>query len=280
LQLQDGKNHRRGAYEKIVGYIVVDYLNGGRNWGFLDTPPIIETVEPDRLNRANALFHETLRALVDQWIASGISEDETESPSSRFVRGLPNGYSESLFDILHDWLGRNMPRPALMNDGIIAMLEQRPNPFGLDVETYAREMAIFYLKELLESPARNRVERCRNPKCGKYFARKRKSKDQIKRGSYCGERELIGAAERTKLSRKRRKNQQLEVAAEAWARWNANNRHPDQASWVASQVNRKLPRLPTIQAKWVTQNKREIVDRTFRLIETEQSSPAQRESSE
>lgn len=260
MQILDGKNHRRGAYEKSVGERVVHYLNGGKHWGHLDFVP--DAHAPEAIEGANVLFLTTLQALVDQWIDSGIDPIEVEAPSRRYVRGLPEGYSVSLFDVLLGWLGRNMPKPALKNGGTIAIIDQRPNVNALDPETYAREMAILYLKELLESPALHRLNRCKNSECKKYFVRTRERKSEFKRGIYCGECELVGAAERTRLSRQRRKNQQLDVAAEAWLRWKESNRLPSQSTWVASQVNQKFPRLPGIKAKWVTQNKREILERT------------------
>jgi hypothetical protein len=154
---------------------------------------------PRRIARADAAFLTTLRALVDQWIDSGINEDGIERPSSRHVHPSPKGYQESLFDILLEWLGRNRPRPALMRDGKLGILDLRPNLHGLELDTYARESAIFYLSELLECPAPHRLARCKN--CRTYFARKRERKGDIKRGTYCGKCELLGAAERTKLSR-------------------------------------------------------------------------------
>jgi hypothetical protein len=87
-------------------------------------------------------FITTFRALVDQWIDSAVNEDGTETPSSRYVRGWPKGYPESLFDALHGWLGRNMLKPALMSDGKISILDRRLDLYGLELDTYARETAI------------------------------------------------------------------------------------------------------------------------------------------
>jgi hypothetical protein len=258
MEILDGKNHRRGAYEKFVLGMTVERLNNGRHWGWLDHPHVAKNYTPEGILRANATFLKTLRALVDQWIESGVREDGIDVPSSRYVRGLPKGYSESIFDVLHGWLGRNMPKPALMNDGRIAILDQSPRP-GLEAETYAREAAIFHLKELLESPAPHRLAKCKN--CRNYFARKREHKGQIKRGTYCGNCELIGAAERTRLSRQRRKNQLLEAAAKAWPQWTRSHRNPSQAEWVAKQVNTQAHSGVHIHAKWVTQNREKILER-------------------
>jgi len=261
MEIFDGKNHYRGAYEKFVLGQMVELLNTGRHWGLLQHPLVAQGYTPEALRRADAAFLTTLRALVDQWIDSGINEDGTETPSSRYVRGLPRGYSESLFDILCGWLGRNMPKPLLSSDGRIGIIDQPPNHYGLEAETYAREQAIYYFKELLESPVPHRLGKCKNPECRTYFARKRERNGGIKRGTYCGNCELIGAAERTRLSRQRRKNQQLDAAAKAWAQWKKSNKHPSQSEWVAKQVNKQICTGTRIQAKWVTQNRNEILKR-------------------
>ncbi len=164
MEIFDGKNHYRGAYEKFVLGQMVELLNTGRHWGLLQHPLVAQGYTPEALRRADAAFLTTLRALVDQWIDSGINEDGTETPSSRYVRGLPRGYSESLFDILCGWLGRNMPKPLLSSDGRIGIIDQPPNHYGLEAETYAREQAIYYFKELLESPVPHRLGKCKNPK--------------------------------------------------------------------------------------------------------------------
>jgi len=267
MQILDGKNHRRGAYDRIALDIIVKVLNGGWFWRWMDDALIAMNHTAEQIKRADATFLRAFRALVDQWIDSGIDEDGIETPSRRYVRGLPKGYSESLFDILLEWLSRNMPRPALMNEGRIGILDQRPSPQGMDLETYAHESAVYFLKELLECPTPHRLGRCRNTKCRAYFARKRVRTGNIKRGTYCGKCELLGAAERTRLSRLCRKNQQLDAAATAWGQWKKNNRHPKRADWVSTQVNRRFPRWPHIHAKWVTQNAAAILERVDALSE-------------
>ena len=173
MQILDGKNHQRGGYEKVALDIILELLNTGRYWGWLNFVPTSANYAPEAIVRADSVFLTTLRALVDQWIDSGINEDGIETPSIRYVRPTPKGYSESLFDILHAWLGRNMPKPALLGNGKIGILDRRPDLYGLELDAYARETAIYYLKELLESPTPHRLGRCKNPKCRTYFLRKR-----------------------------------------------------------------------------------------------------------
>jgi hypothetical protein len=257
MRIFDGKNHHRGAYDRIALDVVLELLNGREYWAWIKLPPTSTNYTPEELLRADEVFLSTLRALVDQWINSGIRDDGTEMPSSRYVRPAPKGYSESLFEVLHGWLGRNMPKPALLSNGQIAIIDQRPELYPLDVDSYARETAIYYLKELFECPAPSRLGKCRN--CGTYFARKRERRGQIKRGTYCGKCELIGAVERTRLSRQLRKNLQLEAAARAWPQWTKSHSHPNQAEWVARQVNKQVRTGVRIQAKWVTQNRKRIL---------------------
>ncbi len=259
MQILDGKNHQRGAFEKVALDVIVGLLNTGKYWGWISFPPTSSNYTPEQIRLADTAFLTTLRALVDQWINSGIREDGVETPSRRNVRPAPEGYLESLFDILLGWLSRNVPKPALMGDGKIGILDRRPEPYGLEVDVYARETAVYYLKELLECPAPHRLRRCK--KCGVYFARERERKGDIKRGSYCGKCEPVGATERTRLSRRRRKNQQLDAAAQAWPHWAKSRRHPNRAEWVAQQVNKRIQTGTPIQAKCVTQNKGQILER-------------------
>lgn len=281
MQILDGKNHR--LYDRIAPDIIVEVLNTGRHWGWLEHQQTSDKYPPETVRRANEIFLRTFRGLVDQWIDSGIREDGAETPSRREIRGrwvdsateegltgpaarkyvpaVPKGYSTELFEVLLGWLNRNLPKPALMNNGRIAILDQRPILQGSDLETYARESAIYYLKELLECPAPSRVGRCKNDACRTYYVRKRARNGAIKRGAYCGKCIGIGATERTRRSRQRRKEMQLDVAAEAWEQWKKSSAHPRQADWVAKRVNQKFPHLRNIQAKWVTQNLPEIMKR-------------------
>ena len=258
MQILDGKNHQHGVYEKFILIRITEVLRTGKKWGFLDHPLVMGDFPPDAITRANAIFLETLRKLVDQWIDSGLDEYGMETPSARYVREVPKGYKQSLFDILLGWLSRNMPKPAMMNDGRIGIQETRPYPHGIDAETYARETAIYFLKELLDATDRDRFSRCNNSECRTYFLRKRIHKGTIKRGSYCGKCQLIGGAERTRISRQRRKDEQLRAAAEAWKSWNRTSRYPRQHEWVVAHVNRQFKNWQPIKAKWVTQNLTQI----------------------
>lgn len=256
MQILDGKDHHRGRYEKFVGDMVVHYLNGGGHWGTLDWAHPGNSSNAEVLERATTTFQKTLRELVDQLIETGVDQDGIETPSNRRVRASVDEPPIPLFEVLHEWLGRNMPKPALMNDGTIAILETLPLAHGKDPNAYARDMAIYYFKDILESPARSRIGKCANRSCQKYFVRQRERRSAIKRGTYCGKCKLVGAAERTRISRLRRKVQMLSIAAEAWSRWEKRPVRTDRAKWVATQVNRKFGRWQFVGQNGSTRIKR------------------------
>jgi hypothetical protein len=131
---------------------VVGYLNGGKHWGRLDHPDVAKGYALETRQQADELFASSLRALADQWIDSGKDSKDIEEPLTRNVNKIPPGYAEPLFDVLSAWLGRNMPKPALMRTGKIAIIVQSPNLATLDPQFYARECAIYWFKELLDSP--------------------------------------------------------------------------------------------------------------------------------
>lgn len=261
MQVLDGKDHRGGRYERFVGDLVVDLLNGGKWWNHLEYTQPGAGPNPEAIGGLNLIFSTTLRELVDQYIRTGVDQDGIERPSNRRVRASAGEEPIPIFDTLLSWLQRNMPPPALMNEGVVAILEQRPRPDAANPDQYARDTAIYYFKDLLDSPARTRIGKCANQKCQKYFLRQRERRREIKRGAYCGECKLIGAAERTRLTRLRRKEAQIEVAAQSWEHRPLKLSDNRAVSWIASQVNRKFPRWSPITSKWVNQNKNAILKR-------------------
>jgi len=247
--------------EKHDGKKVVEYLNGrGRYWGRIHHPGVAKSYDSSELRSADAVFCETLRALVDRWIDSGIDERGVERPSSRNLEGVPTGHTQPLIQILEGWLSRHAPKPWLNRNGTIEVREEPPSYHGLTTVAYAREMAIYYFKELLAIPSPSRVGRCANPRCtARYFVRKRERTREITRGAYCGECQLKGGAERTRLSRKSKKCDQLRIAADAWVMWKPSHRYRygKQSQWVAAQVNKACR--TTITGKWVNQNLNSIL---------------------
>jgi hypothetical protein len=257
MEILDGKN--RGPYKEFLIGQVVEYLNGrGRYWGRIHHPVVAKNYDSGELRSADVVFCATLRALVDRWIDSGIDERGVERPSGRNLEGVPTGHAEPLIQILGGWLSRHAPLPSLNRNGTIAIVPQQPSYHGLTTEAYAREMAIYYFKELLAVPSPHRLGRCANPHCvAPYFVRKRERNKAIKRSTYCGSCRLKGGAERTRLSRESKKRDQLRIAANAWVMWKPSHRYGKQSHWVAVQVNKACG--TAITSKWVNQNLKSIL---------------------
>jgi hypothetical protein len=89
VDILDGKRHDKSAQVHHLGRAVY-LLSGGKHWGWLSFPGEAETLSLEVLNRADAMFLNTFRALVNQWIDSGI-EAEIESPLTRDIRKVPPG---------------------------------------------------------------------------------------------------------------------------------------------------------------------------------------------
>ena len=227
---------------------------------------VAEQFDPARRKRANAKFLASFRALVSQWIDSGI-KDGIESPLARDVRAVPSGYREPLFDVLYRWMNRNMPLPTLMNSGSIAILAQQPKYYTaderglvkhLDPEGYAEECAIYHFQELLDTPGAHRVARCANPECRRLYLRKRLRKKEIKRGTFCADCTGEGSQARTRATREKRKRLLIAIAAEYWNEWKDAPTRSQRSSWIATRVNRRIRtqvRFQPITGRWVTQNR-------------------------
>jgi hypothetical protein len=160
-----------------------------------------------------------------------------------------------------------MPTPVLMQTGKVAIAVQSPSHWELDERglvkylepgKYAEECAIFYFKELLDTPGAHRVSRCNNPECSRpYYLRRRLPREaEIKRGTYCGKCAGIGSVARMRISRESRKQKMISLAADFWDGWKPTNRQGKRPDWVAKQVNRQSH--ATITGKWVSQNLRAI----------------------
>ena len=237
---------------------VVGFLNGEKHWGLLDHPNVGKHYSPETRQQADELFAKSLHALANQWIDSGKDSEGIEEPLKRDVSRILPGDTQPLFDVLSDWLGRNMPKPALMRTGKVAILVDPPNLGALDPRFYARECAVYWFKELLDTPGAYRVARCKNPACQIYYLRGRLQKSAIKRGTYC--RHCGGAAstERTRSSRESCKRRLIDLAADFWPGWKPTGQNLKQSNWVAAKMKRKLGTNIQITGKWVTQNRKAI----------------------
>jgi hypothetical protein len=269
VEILDGKRHDKSAQSHHLNW-AIQLLNGGEHWGFLSHPDVAKEFTPEALKRADVMFSRSFRALANQWIDSGV-EEEIESPLTRNIRKVPPGYTEPLFDVLYAWLNRNMPRPALMNNGKIAILAQPPNYWTtderglvkyLEPEEYAKECAVFQFKELLDTAGAHRLSRCNNPECGRLYLRSRLCKKEIKRGTFCADCAGKGSQVRTRATRERRKQELIELAAEYWIQWNVASRRGKQSEWAALKMNRdrklREEMRITITGKWVSRNREAI----------------------
>lgn len=268
VQILDGKNHAGGRYERFFRDLIIDLLNGDEpRWSVLAWPRIPELNLPceSECEAASAAFFIRLRAFVDGFLQTGIDSSGIETPSSRRVRASADeapimtvSADEApvvIFDEIYESWRRNQPRPLLNGDGTMAIGVNQPRWGNQDSNQFARDTATYYFQELLSSPVWTRIGKCANPTCKRYFLRKRQRKTAIKRGSYCGSCKLIGAAERTRLSRERLKKEMLRVAAEAWREWGTRARRTDRAAWVANRVNQAFGKTRFIRPKWVNQNR-------------------------
>jgi hypothetical protein len=275
VQILDGKNHAGGRYERFFRDLILDLLNGEETrWGILTWPRIPELNLPSESDceAANSVFFIRLRAFVDGFIQTGFDSNGVETPSSRRVRAsvdespvMTASTDEApvvIFDAIYESWSRNLPRPLLNGDGTKAIGANQPRWQNQAPEQYARDMATYYFQELLESPFWSRIGKCANPECKRYFFRKRQRKTAVKRGSYCGSCKLIGGAERTRVSRRRAKQEMLQVAAQAWREWGTRKRRTDRAAWVANNVNKIFGKKRFIHPKWVNQN-REAIEMFF-----------------
>jgi hypothetical protein len=265
VEILDGTRDR----ERWIPDHVVGYLNGGSHWGWLDHPDVAKEYPLETRQQADELFVRSLRALADQWIDSGKDSEGIEEPLKRTVNKIPPGYAGPLFDVLSAWLGRNMPKPVLMRTGKIAVIVQSPNLATLDPRFYASECAIYWFKELLDSPGANRIARCKNTACNRYYLRSRVRRAEIKRGTYCRKCVGVGSTERTRFSRESRKRRLINLAADVWPGFKQTHQCPRQSDWVAAKINRKLGADTQVTAKWVNQNRKAIEKEVERREQTE-----------
>lgn len=130
-----------------------------------------------------------LRALADGFLVTGFDSFGIETPSSRRVRAsvdeapiMTDTEDEApvvIFDEIQAAWMRNKPRPLLNGDGTMAIGVNQPRWENQDPTLYARDMATHYFQELLSSPLSNRISKCSNPICKRYFLRKRARKTAI-----------------------------------------------------------------------------------------------------
>ena len=112
MQIFDGKNHHGRAWEKAFEEIIVALLNGSwKHWGVLEWTNPEKPVTAPEMAAATAAFQTQLRDLVDEFIRTGIDKDGIETPANRRVRAAVDEPPVPIFDVLYEWLSRNIPCP-------------------------------------------------------------------------------------------------------------------------------------------------------------------------
>ncbi len=280
-----GESGTKGAqwdYPKIL----VTTLNGQWDRAFLgwlagiphDRPSGIRTRgfrNASRQTKDAAIkeFLLTLRQLVDQWLESGKDRVEfVEQPWSRNVFWFSDAYQERIDRTLQKFMHRNPPPNEFSRDGRLARLETvshlwLPKPAAWpssepeldDTLSRARDYAIAEFYKFLESRCPQRLFKC--DECGAYFVRARapRKETRIRRGAFCEKCKHKGGARRTVDSRKRRLQEMIGWAADAWAKWKPGNRFGNRTDWVVQKVNAKLsPNQKRIKVNWVSWHQTEI----------------------
>ncbi len=220
---------------------------------------------------AGAAIGKMMRQLVDMWVASGKSARNPglDSPGDRNIEDVPTGYDSSLFEIVFDGiLVRLGSVPFMWRDGTWEFQPTEPT-FDIDflqrltwddaAEEIGRRIAMYWFARLLNAPYARVVTRC--DACGAYFVRRRAR--IVKNGVYCGKCQGKGSVKRTAAIRDSNRDKMLAAAAKAWGNWKRSNRHPDQRSWVAHEVNKQCG--TEIGPKWASQNVDKILERVEAL---------------
>jgi hypothetical protein len=129
-----------------------------------------------------------------------------------------------------------------------------------DTLARAKDFAISEFQKFLESSFPQRLFKCDG--CRTYFVRARAPRKEtpIYHGTFCEDCKHKGGARRTDSTRKQRKAQMIEWAAEYWPKW--TERRGVRSEWVAEQVNEWIEGQPinwgTIKGNWVTWHQAEI----------------------
>lgn len=252
-----------GKDRQIVLRQVVDMLNRVPNANIISALRGKAQFNAEAVAQAASVFDETIRSVCDQWIDSGRSGPGrlVDTPLDRDVNAILPGYQRPLFDVLAEWLGRNIVPLALQRSGELAVIY--PN-VGLakindSPSLVGRDFAIGWFKRLLDFPDRYRFARCANPCCQKYFAYARMPKGSIKNGTFCKKCKGYASVQRTLSTRDRRTKEMVGFAADVWEQRKPNSGHGSHKKWVAEQVSKRLRMTETPKTgRWVTTHQQEI----------------------
>jgi hypothetical protein len=199
----------------------------------------------------NDMFAELVRVFsscVSGWLDSGIDSDGIERPRSR-------KFDDSTQALLENWLKRHPPMLVITPEGRL-IIERNGPPFAANksVGGVATEMALWWFLKLLESPMKNRVARCANPKCQRYFLRQREPRALITRRVCCGECASFASGTRVQYSRNRQREVLVKRAAAILAQDALRGGPERTAAWLTAQLNRNMREDVRIKQNTVSRN--------------------------
>jgi hypothetical protein len=229
------------------------YLNGS----FSINPREGTAAPPDEYLKANRAFTKGLRSLVDEWLDSARSENGFEEPHKR--RPKKRGV-KALYEFRHS----NGPKSYWAEDGDTELIFPLPrrtvNAVGKEdpVEDARYELYRQFSTFMDETAFKGRIAKCRDPRCGIYYANRRKLTNRYQAGTYCEScRHKVTAKRSAKKSRTRELELRLSLAAKFWRAFRP--KHGDRNTWIKSQINDNLPAGHSyVDTNWVRLHTKEI----------------------
>jgi hypothetical protein len=221
---------------------------------------------------------DTLRALVNEWIDSGVQSDGSERPGSRHLS------DESVVEYVDGpGIVSAVARPKLRIQQMVnayqkrhPMLIQLQNLGGIDLcfapegghELSAEEgfpiigvEAVRLFIQFFDSPWIFRLMRC--AKCGTYQLVNAPRRSYV-RGWHCAVcMHPAASTQSMTAARKKRWNRQLNACAEAWAK--GEPKHADRRVWVVEQANKQLHYADHIKRNFITLHLTKIQNRAERI---------------
>jgi hypothetical protein len=174
---------------------------------------------PSEVNKGSVRRY--LTKYVDAWLDSGLKKDGSETPSDRnFGSQLNNTEVTDFSDWLRDdlphlyelFFEENVPKPCSPHGAQHPKLMFVPKAKGAQADTRRLVVA------LLESPYGQRIAKCRNADCQRYFYLPEVHRESYKNGLFCSPRcnRRVTALNRTKASRDDSRRKVIDLAARSF----------------------------------------------------------------
>jgi hypothetical protein len=208
---------------------------------------------PDHDLRAARFHIFCLRMFVDNWIESG-REGTAEDPLKRRL-SIPLTYT------LHHWSSQKRPALGFRVTGQATLYI----PGYRDANTEfpfrnAWNESVRLFAQLLDSPYRYRIAKCRRDGCTYYYT-KRVPKGPLHYGTYCPVHRQKASAKRSEYRKRNAIHEnRIKIANSLWGRWPPEIRsEKSQRLWLVAELNRKQSKAyPEIKINWVTRHLKEI----------------------